>query len=272
MGKRRILKAVGPHNGQATSRVVIPREAKIGGRWVYFCEAGLGAPIVMIHGLGASSRWWFPLFPQLTSANFRVLALDLPGFGRTGGEMLRMGDAARAVIELVDRIGLGQFFLCGHSMGAVIAAQIAADYSARVRRVVLIDSAGIPGVGPARVLGRLIQPWSWCPAFFYRTLLSDMVRAGPRNLLSAMKFLNRYDVRPTLRRVRARTLVIWGADDQLTPVKHGQEIVASLGDGRLELIPKARHLPMVRYPSVVSKLIVDFFREDLSRRRKQNPS
>ncbi|UCF19705.1 MAG: alpha/beta hydrolase, partial [Gemmatimonadota bacterium] len=144
MGKRRIMLAMGPHQGVRTTRVVVPRELSSEDlRMVYF-EAGVGAPLLLLHGLGGSSRWWFPLFPELTSANFRLIAPDFPGFGRSPGPMFSIAAAARAVIRLADRAGLGEFFLCGHSMGGAIASQVAADYGRRVRRLILIDSAGIP--------------------------------------------------------------------------------------------------------------------------------
>lgn len=266
MGSRRIMKARGPRDGLKTTRIVVPRELQAGRRRLFYCEAGRGTPLVLIHGLGGSCRWWFPLFPELTSSGFRIVAPDLPGFGRSPGRMLLVADAARAVIELADRLSLARFFLCGHSMGGAIAARVAADSGGRVQRLVLVDSAGIPGVGGWRVMRRLLQPWSWCPPPFYSTLIGDMVRAGPRNLLAAMRHLNGYDVRPALERVRVPSLVIWGEKDALLPTHYGREIAAGLRDARLEVVPSARHLPMVSDPATVSRLIIDFFDEDTSRR------
>jgi len=263
MGKRRILRAKGPRRGIKTTRIVLPRELHAGRQRMFYFEAGMGAPIIMIHGLGASSRWWFPLFPELTSANYRVLAPDLPGFGRSPGPVLPVADAAKAVIGLADRAGLAQFFLCGHSMGGAIAAQIAADYRGRVRRLVLIDSAGIPGVGLGRVFGRLLQPWSWCPLGFYSTLLGDVIKAGPGSLLGALRELRDHDMRPILERVRLPSLVIWGQKDTLTPPEHGRRIAERLANARLEVVSKARHLPMVTHPETVSRLLLAFFKEDV---------
>ncbi len=263
MGKRRILTAKGPRAGMLTSRVVMRRELQEGSLRLYYFEAGVGAPLVMLHGLGASSRWWFPLFPELSSASLRLIAPDLPGFGRSPGPMLGIPDAARAAMKLVDRMGLAQFFLAGHSMGGAIAAQIAADYGGRVRRLVLLDSAGVPGVGPGRALGRVLQFWSWCPLRFYSTFIGDMLRAGPRSMLSGINELRDHDIRPVLSRIRAKTLVIWGEKDGLTPSEHGRTIVEGLPNGQLEIVPGARHLPMVSAPEVVSRLIVRFFAEDL---------
>ena len=266
MGKRRILRAKGPSHGFATTREVVPRQIQAGSYRLFYCEAGMGAPLIMIHGLGASSRWWFPLFPQLTSAHFRILAPDLPGFGRSPGPPVSIQDAARAVISLADHLGLGEFFMVGHSMGAAVATQIAAQHGGRVRRLVLVDSAGIPGIGPRLLVRRLLQPWTWCPAWFYRTLLGDAFRAGPRAMLAGIKELRAHDIRPALGRVRAPTLVIWGEKDTLTPPEHGRMIVAALPDGRLENIEGARHLPMVSDPDTVGRLIVRFLREDMKRR------
>lgn len=266
MGKRRLTKATGPHDQLTTSRIVIYRQLRTDRLHIFYSEAGMGPPVILIHGLGASSRWWFPLYPQLSSDNFRALAPDLPGFGRSPGPPLPLHRAGRSVIEFADRIGLGRFFLCGHSMGGVVAAHIAAEYGPRVRRLVLIDSAGIPANHTPRVIKRLLQPWSWCPLRFYPTLVKDMLRAGPRSLVKALRYTNQSDIREELRRIQVPTLVIWGEKDRLLPLKDGDRLVSELGDARLETIAGARHIPMVSHPARVARLMVDFFGEDLVRR------
>lgn len=266
MGKRRILTAKGPRLGTRTTRIVVTRQLELGEQRLSYSEGGVGAPTILVHGLGASSRWWFPLFPELTSANLRILAPDLPGFGRTPGPTLSIAEAARLIIKFADHLGLPNFFLVGHSMGGAIAAQVAADFGGRARRLVLIDSAGIPTRVSARWIGRLVQPWSWCPLGFCRTLLGDALRAGPRNLRSALRELRRYDIRRQLVRIDAPTMVIWGERDTLTPLDSGRLIADGLSNGRLEIVPKARHLPMVSDPDATSRLIVRFFREELRER------
>jgi pimeloyl-ACP methyl ester carboxylesterase len=261
LGKRRILTAKGPQQGFGTTRLVVSRELQLQRAKLYYREAGLGAPLLLVHGLGASSRWWFRLFPELTSANFRVLAPDLPGFGHTSGATLTVEESARVLVEFADHLQIDKFFIAGHSMGGAIASHLAANYGGRVRRVVLIDSAGVPGVGTKTIFGRLLQPWSWCPPDFYRTMIGDIIRAGPRNVLRGIRHLQHYDVRPTLRHVRVPVLVIWGEDDALTPAAHGREIAASLADARLCTIPDTRHMPMVRRPDIVARLMIDFYNE-----------
>lgn len=265
MGKRRILTARGPSGDLETSRIVLPREVQTRDHRLFYVEVGMGAPVILIHGLGGSSRWWFPIVPGLSAANFRLLAPDLPGFGRSPGPFLEIPRAARTIIELADRVGLGRFFVCGHSLGGAVAAQLAADYKGRVRGLVLVDSAGIPGVGPGRWFGRIVQPWSWCPLSFLGTMVGDMLRAGPGTMLAGARHLRRYDLRPVLARVGGvPTLVIWGEKDGLTPPRHAHQIAAELDSARVEWVPRAYHLPMVSHPDIVARSIVGFFREGLS--------
>jgi pimeloyl-ACP methyl ester carboxylesterase len=263
MGKRRILTAEGPQLGANTTRFVVTRDLQIGGQRIHCAESGMGAPLILIHGLGASGRWWYPMLPALTSAYYSAVALDLPGFGYSPGPVNSIVEAARLVVALANHHDFPRFFLCGHSMGAAIAAQVAADHAGRLRRLVLIDSAGIPTRVTVRWLGRVAQPWSWCPPGFYRTLLGDMVRAGPRSLRAGVQLLDRYDIRPTLRRIGTPTLVIWGERDSLTPLRNGRLIAGALPNAKLAVVPKARHLPMVSHPQETSRLILRFFEEDL---------
>lgn len=261
MGRRRDLRAVGPVQGVETTRIVVPRELRAAGEPLFYGEAGQGAAVLLIHGLGGSSRWWFPIFPALTVSDYRAVAPDLPGFGRSPGPPPPFDAVARRLIELADRLGLTEFFVCGHSLGGAIAVQLAADYADRVRRLVLIDSAGIPDVVGRRVLGRLVRPWSWCPLRFYPTLIGDMMRAGPGSLRAATRHLRQHDIRLNLKRTRAPTLVIWGEKDRLTPLEHGRRIADLLPDARFEITPGIRHLPMVSAPEAVARLMVEFFDE-----------
>ena len=260
MGKRRLLKAVGPASGLETSRIVVSRRLRLQTGPLYYCESGMGTPVIMIHGVGGSSRWWFRLFPALNSNDFRAVAPDLPGFGGTPGPALPLKQAAKAVLQLADHLKLDRFHLCGHSMGGAVAAHLAAEQAPRVRRLVLIDSAGIPAFYTPRMLGRLLQPWSWCPLRFYPTLVGDVIRAGPLNLARASRYASRADLRPTLQRITVPSLVIWGAKDKLIPFEDGVRVAEELPQARLESIEGARHLPMVSHPSEVGELLISFLR------------
>jgi pimeloyl-ACP methyl ester carboxylesterase len=152
-------------------------------------------------------------------------------------------------------------------MGGAVAAQLAADHPGRVRRLVLVDSSGIPGIGPRKVLSRLVQPWSWCPNWFYSTLLGDVIRAGPKSMLRGIREVRHYDIRPVLKRLRTPTMVIWGEKDTLTPQEHGHMMMSELESGRLEIVRGVRHLPMLSDAGTTGRLLVKFLKEDLQRRK-----
>lgn len=103
-------------------------------------ETGSGAPVVLIHGVGMQSAAWGPQFAAL-SANHRVIALDIPGHGRSSA--LSEGAQLPAFIEWLrrafDGLELDKVSLAGHSMGALISGGFAATYPERLDRVALLN-------------------------------------------------------------------------------------------------------------------------------------
>lgn len=233
-------------------------DATFGVRTLAYLESGAGPPLLLIHGLGGSARWWSPLVPSLSAAGFRTLAPDLPGFGRSAGPALSIDASARALTRFLERLDVERLSVCGHSMGGAIAARLAADLQDRVRRLVLIDSAGIPERSGRHALEQLTRPWRWTSVRFLPALLVDLGRAGPRSLWVGGRELRRYDVRPSLRRVAAPTLLIWGGRDRLTPAEHADIMADALGEARIEWVPEARHLAILTHPQQVAERIVDF--------------
>lgn len=113
------------------------RLALPGGTVTYRCT-GTGSPLLLIHGWGASSRYWLHTFNTLADTH-TLYALDLPGFGDSppSGTIASAERLAALVIEFADALGLHQFDLNGHSFGAGVAAYIAAHWPTRVKRLVL---------------------------------------------------------------------------------------------------------------------------------------
>lgn len=262
MGRRRPLTAIGPvRPGRMTIRTVLSREVEVQGWRLSYCEVGIGAPVLLLHGYAGSGRWWFPILPALSDAGFRAVAPDLPGFGRSKGSAPGLDEMARLLAHFVDEIGLGNFYLAGHSMGAAIGVRLAANLGRRVRRLVLIDSAGIPEGSTRRVIGQLARPWAWESLRFGPSLVLDVVRAGPRSLWRSARELRTYDLRPSLDRIQVPVLLIWGGRDRLTPPEHGEQIAARLHDSRMELLADARHMPMVTHPTRVTAAMARFLKK-----------
>ncbi len=222
-------------------------------------DVGDGPPLILLHGLAGSARWWTRNIPGL-SRSFRVLAIDLPGFGTSPrGQRLILDEAAGVVAATMDRLGIERASVIGHSMGGLIAGGLAADQPERVDRLVLVDAAflslrrsAVQTVsGPAVTL-------RWTAPSLLPLVVRDGLRSGPVRLASASIQLVRADWEAKLPRIAAPTLVIWGEHDRICPLTIGQRIVASIPGSRLVVVTGAAHNPMWEQPDTFDREVLDF--------------
>ena len=225
--------------------------AEVAGHRIYSLERGSGRDAVaLLHGLSGSSRWWDRNVEALSEA-FRVLVPDVIGFGRTRAvrPLPDLAGIARILSEWMEAVDAPELHLVGHSMGGQIAIHLAALFPERVRRLVLVDAAGIPRVTrPADVLrfaAEIAAPARWGDPTFLPVILGDALSAGPRTITSAIAHIVRDDVRPLLPRIAAPTLIVWGARDHFLPVQHAHVLRAGIPDARLVVLERAAHNPMV---------------------------
>src|SRR5712671_5809547 len=121
------------------------RFAEVDGVRVHFQEAGNAAnpAVVLIHGFSSSTLVWSKVFPRLADAGFRVIALDLLGYGYSGkpryGEYT-IESQARMVAGLLETLGIERANIVGSSYGGAVAATCALDYPKRVRKLVLVGA------------------------------------------------------------------------------------------------------------------------------------
>ena len=112
---------------------------------VHHREAGGGAPVVFLHGVGGDSASWVPQIDAF-SGDFRAIAWDMPGYGGSPAlERVTFPALADSLLGLLDRLGLDRVHLVGHSMGGMVAQEFAASRPERVRTLVL--SATSPAFG-----------------------------------------------------------------------------------------------------------------------------
>ncbi len=106
-------------------------------------DMGDGEPVVFIHGLGSYIPAWNKNLEEL-SRHFRCIALDLPGYGKSSKPLhsATMDYYAEVIIKLMDKLGIGKFSVCGHSMGGVIALKMAIDFGDRLNKLVLVAPGG----------------------------------------------------------------------------------------------------------------------------------
>jgi len=227
-----------------------------------------GEPVLMIMGLGASSRLWFRLLPHIARRH-RTIVFDNRGTGDSSpvrGRLSMRGLAhdARAVL---DDAGVESAHVIGASMGGMIAQHLALEDRASVRSLTLACTTpgGRSGVPPWRLLttaalrpilgSRRTFPLV-APALYANDTLKERparVRedfelrmqdnTSPLTLYAQMGAIAAHDTRPRLRELGGvPTLVVHGLEDNLVPHDRGRELAALIPGARLELVPKCGHL------------------------------
>ncbi|MEU6510101.1 alpha/beta hydrolase [Streptomyces sp. NPDC046942] len=190
--------------------------------------------LVLVHGAGWGARMWHRQLTAL-SDTFHVVAPDLPGFGSAPGPF-SITAAVESVTETVRQVRPAH--LCGHSLGAIVAAQIAAEHPDLVGRLIL---SGGPEIAPGATSARRLRIERHRPGWLVR-ILSDLPdRSGWHDLLDALQIS---DLSALLPRITAPTLVLCGQRDRTT-LSHARQAAAAIPGAHLALIPHTGHsMPM----------------------------
>jgi len=246
---------------------LVQRDTEVAGYRFHSVHAGEGAPVVLLHGLAGSHRWWRYTLPALAS-DFRLHVPELVGFGGSRGAPVPRGgipEMMELLVKWLDALEIDRPHLVGHSMGGQISIHLAAKHPERISRLVLVSAAGVPRRrSPAELVRFFIEvapPRSWGRPEFLPTMVRDALRAGPRTLLRTTAHILADDVRPLLSRIRSPTLLVWGRLDPLTPLSHAWVMADAIPDARLRVIPDAAHNPMVDRPREFNVLVWSFLRE-----------
>jgi pimeloyl-ACP methyl ester carboxylesterase len=259
-------------------------ESVFGGRMALYRAGPPSATeaVVLVHGMGkAAARDWARVIPALAK-RYAVYAVDLPGFGYSdkGNHHYSPDNMARALEAVLAPRIAGRFTLIGHSMGGAVALAYAASYPSRVGRLVLVDVAGVLHRSVyAEFLGRVAaqralgdSPWheSVVRAIQLRAEnwpirgelvlehagVRQRVLRGDPNAITAFALVE-HDFSKSLRTIGAPTLIIWGAEDSIAPLRTGQALAAAIPRARLTVIEGAGHAPQVQFPDRFNPLLID---------------
>ncbi len=225
---------------------------------VHFARAGSGQTLLLIHGWGAEIAS-FGMIPSILAKRFDVVALDLPGFGQTPlpDRVWGTEDYANLVVEFMRQMNLGCVTLVGHSFGGKTSIAVSAHHPEHVKKVVLVDSAGIrPARGPdyylrvsavkiiRRVLGLpLLRAYRepLMRAIYSRIGSSDYSAAThPTFRATFVKVVNE-DMRHLLPLIKAPTLLYWGSADPDTPLADAKLMERLIPDAGLVVVQGAGH-------------------------------
>jgi len=253
-------------------------------RWVYL-TGGEKEAILFVHGFGASKDGW-GTFLQDFSKDYRVIVPDLPGFGDNSKLFTAKYDIPSQVKRLhrfVETIALNSFHLAGTSLGGYIAAYYASEYPDNVKSLALIDAAGVESRIPSTMwqryqergenllLYRTPEEFSELLALlyykqpripermktyfverraahlaFYEKMVQDIVHSG-LHLLEGR-----------LSRIQAQTLILWGANDQITDVSSVEKFESAIKNTTTVIIDHCGHAPFLEKPEETERAYRSF--------------
>ena len=233
------------------------RETSVGGKSVRWRTTGTGPPLVLVHGLAASSHWWDAVLPSLAES-YDCHLLDVPRFGSA----LRPDETAEWIGQWMDAAALEHVRIVGHSVGGAAAARLAALRPELVDALVLVSPVGIPSGRrlPGYVLPLVATLRTTRPRFLTR-LAIDASRNGPIALLRGGLYAARADLREEARAIHAPTLLVWGDRDTVVPFAVAVEWQRAIPRARLVVLRGAGHVPMVERPAPFVDALREFLDE-----------
>ncbi len=245
--------------------------------------AGAAGPaVLLLHGVGGGSQGWGGIGAALAQAGFDALAVDLPGYGLSPTiRPYDLAGLAAAVQRLIDQLGRGPAVLVGHSMGGMVAQEIAARAPRCVAGLVLAGTSpafGKPGgdwqrdfvasrcapldagIGMARLAGQLV-PTMVAPGLAADRLdaaVALMAAVPETTYRDAVAALVAFDRRADLPRLALPTLVATGEHDRTAPPLVAQRMTERIAGARLAIVPGAGHLLPIEAPQAFGALLLDF--------------
>ena len=227
---------------------------------VRYASTGRGKPLLLIHGLAGSWRWWQRNIAVLRE-HYTLYLIDLPGFGsiRSHGRRFALQRAPEWVRSLIHALELDRPVLIGHSMGGAIALAFAARWPEEIDGAILAAPAvDLPHKNVLSSLVSLLTAAGRVQLRFYPTLVWDAMRTGPVMVLRTARTLISMDLTADLRQVRTPILLIWGRRDVLVPVTIGQMLRNAVPTSTLLVIENAGHVVMFDQPAEFNATVLRF--------------
>jgi pimeloyl-ACP methyl ester carboxylesterase len=236
--------------------------------------SGKGKLVLLLHGWGDSAEGLAGLHKQL-AAEYKVLTLDLPGFGSTQAPKTswNLDDYAAFLRAVLDKLELAQVYaVIGHSNGGALAIRATGLGRLDTQKLVLLATSGVRtgGKGKRLVLKILAKTGNiatvWMPERYRRGLRQSLYDAAGSDMLAVpgmqetFKRVVRQDVQKDAANIDKPALLIYAKDDPAVPLADGQNYHRLIKGSRLETLPDSGHFVHLEQPARVAKLIQDFLK------------
>ena len=264
----------------------------VDGLRVHYQEAGdENAPaMVLIHGFASSTLVWSNVFLKLAAAGYRVIAVDMLGYGYSAkprkGEYTIAGQA-KLLVRLLDHLGIPRAIFVGSSYGGAVAATCALDYPDRLEKLILVGAVNnnrpleftLMRLFGSRVLGDVVSPLLIGSRRLLRRRMKgvydrhswvlDERRVDARHLplraagtqRAIIRTVRGWDAERISRDahlIKHPTLLLWGENDLEIPLADGERLNGEIPGSRLIVFLDCGHIPHEEYPEAFTNVVTDF--------------
>lgn len=257
---------------------------------VHYTDDGAGIPVLMIHGFGGSFRD-FRILDSLIRDHYRVIRVDLPGFGLSDFPKLAEKDPNYNEMYteffnfFMDTLHLDSMYVCGNSMGGMAAWELAVQHPDKVKKLVLFDAAGYDMKNVVKVAAGIFQfgflrsfasrglPESFVKSgfeicFANKSLVTDQMAQAHADLLNRDGNLSSmFDLATTthfldtleIKKISCPTLIVWGKEDKIVPVNHAYRYGRDIKNSKVVIYSPCGHVPMIECPEKTKEDVEKFF-------------
>ena len=223
-----------------------------------------GSPaVVLVHGLGVSSRYLVPTGERL-APDCRVYAPDLPGFGKSPKprHVLTLPELADTLVAWMEAVGLERAAMLGNSLGCQIIAHVAVRHPARLERAVLVGPTMDVAARTARQqFGRVLLDTPFEAPGQPLIVIHDYLQAGLGRAWRTLQYALADPIEEMYRQVRVPALVVRGGLDPIVPQRWAEQVARLLPFGRLIVIPRTAHTVNYSAPDKLVQAVGPFLRE-----------
>ena len=247
---------------------------------MHFWKGGTGPGLLLLHAAwGDAELSWSRVWDEL-SRSYTVIAPDLPGFGQSSPiPKPVLTSFTKELKELLDAEQMGRVIAVGNSFGAAVAIQFANDFPKSISQLVLVNGGYLPVI-PATVrrliaipivnrvfrwfirrlmfslqtLNRSFASPSKLPAGFFDTIQGNALA------YSSISFATVVNMTEPMPKPAVPTLLLWGAQDGLAPLKQARALQKWIPDAKLITISGAGHMPQVEHPHEFAAAIMEMTR------------
>lgn len=270
---------------ESTSRIVETQD------WtIHYQEAGTGYPVILIHGSGPGASGWSNFSPNIAplAEKFRVLAIDVPGWGQSSEVRAQESDSVEALRQFMDELGIEKAALVGNSMGGMISINMAIKYPERVSHLISMGAPGLvrpqlysPGgltegmkilvegyKNPTKeVMRELADIMTFDSTLASDEMVTQRAEAAAANDNHRANFLAgfgkpdgflRFSQADEIATITAPSLLIHGRDDRVVHFEHSLQLNTLIPNSRLYLINQCGHWAQLEHSAEFNRIVTDF--------------